>query len=174
MEFSELINSAQNTAHGLLEHHFVKAAGAIVMAAAGSMHGQLLLAFCGLVVLDLLSKWVALSYAHLSKRRKKKPPTFWECVKNIPQARKAGYIKSTAMKDRFLGKILTYLFVVIAGGLVDAIMSTMNNPTWAVVLCVGYLSATEMISILENLQDAGVEEAGRLHDLVENRKNMIK
>jgi phage-related holin len=174
MGVSELFQSAQQSTHNLGQHWAIKGVCAAVIGAAFSMHAQLLLAFVGLVFLDLATKWVALSYSHLAKRRKKNLPTLWQAVKNIPAARKAGYIKSTVMKDRFLGKILVYLFIVLAGGLVDTMMSSMKNPTWAVVLCVGYLSATEMISILENLQDAGVEEAAKLHELVENRKNLIK
>lgn len=174
MDFSELFHSAQKSMHALSQHWAVKLAGASVAGAACSMHAQLLLAFVGLVVVDLITKWVSLSYAHLAKRRRKNKPTLWQAIINIPQARKAGYIKSEVMKSRFVGKIIVYLLIVIAAGLVDHIMQTMANPTWAVVLAVGYLSVTEMVSILENLQDAGVEEAGRLHDLVENRKNMIK
>lgn len=174
MEFSELIYSAQNTAHGLSEHRAVKGAGALVMAAASSMHAQLLLAFCGLVFIDLITKWLALSKEQLSKRKRKKPPTLWECFVNIPKARKAGYIKSDVMKNRFLGKVLVYLLVVFAGAMADYIMLTMDKPTWAVVLLVGYLSITELISITENLQDAGVEEAGQINDILEKRRDLIK
>ena len=170
----ELYSSASQSAHSLSNHWAVKGLFAAIIGAAYSMHAQLLLAFVGLVFLDLVTKWVALSYSHLAKRRKKNPPTLWQAVKNIPQARKAGYIKSTVMKDRFAGKVLVYLFIVLAGGLVDNMMRSTGNPAWAVVLCVGYLSATEMISILENLQDAGVEEAAKLHEIIENRKNAIK
>ena len=78
------------------------------------------------------------------------------------------------MKHRFLGKILVYLFVVFAGGLADYIMTVMGKPTWAVLLLVGYLSITEMISIVENLQDAGVEEAEKLHEILEKKRESLK
>ena len=92
----------------------------------------------------------------------------------IPAARKAGYIKSEAMKHRFLGKIVVYLCVVFAGGLADYIMVVMDKPTWAVLLLFGYLSITELISIVENLQDAGVEEAAKLHDILEKKRDVLK
>lgn len=174
MEFSELFHSAKGTAANLSQNGTVKFIGASIVGAACSMHGQLLLAFVALIVVDLITKWIALSNEYITKRKRKKNPSLWQCVINIPAARKAGYIKSEAMKHRFLGKIIVYLLVVFAGATVDNIMITMHNPVWAVVLLVGYLSITELISILENLQDAGVEEAGQLHDILEKRKEQIK
>lgn len=174
MDITELYQNIISTIRHLGEHWAIKLAGAAFVGAACSMHGQLLLAFVGLVVIDLITKWIALSKEHLSKRKRKKPYTIWECVLNIPKARKAGYIKSEAMKHRFLGKIIVYLLVVFAGAFADHIMQTMDKPTWAVLLLVGYLSITELISILENLQDAGVEEAGQLHDILEKKREALK
>ena len=93
---------------------------------------------------------------------------------NIPKARAAGYIKSEAMKHRFLGKIIVYFAVTLAGGLIDYTMTVMDKPTWGVVLLVGYLSITELISIVENLQDAGVEEAEKLHEILEKKRDALK
>lgn len=174
MDFTELFSSAKGTAANLGNNGAVKFVGASIVGAACSMHGQLLLAFVGLIIIDLVTKWIALSKEYLTKRKRKKNVTLWQCVVNIPAARSAGYIKSEAMKHRFLGKIIVYLLVVFAGALADHIMMTMNKPQWAVVLLVGYLSVTELISILENLQDAGVEEAGQLHDILEKRREQIK
>lgn len=174
MDMTELFQSANGTLNHLSENWIVKLSGAAFMGMACSMHGQLLLAFVGLVVIDLFTKWIALSREHLMKRKRKTPPTLWQCFCNILKARRAGYIKSEPMKHRFLGKILVYFFVVFAGGLADYIMKVMEKPTWAVLLLVGYLSITEMISIMENLQDAGVEEAGKLHELLEKKRESLK
>ena len=174
MDFTELFHSAKGTASHLGQNGVVKFIGASIVGAACSMHGQLLLAFVGLIIVDLVTKWIALSKEHLSKRKRKKPYTLWECIVNIPKARKAGYIKSTEMKHRFLGKMIVYLIVVFAGALADNIMQTMGKPQWAVLLLVGYLSITELISVLENLQDAGVEEAGQLHDILEKKRDSMK
>lgn len=174
MDMTELFQSANGTLNHLSENWIVKLSGAAFMGMACSMHGQLLFAFVGLVVIDLFTKWIALSREHLMKRKRKTPPTLWQCFCNILKARRAGYIKSEPMKHRFLGKILVYFFVVFAGGLADYIMTVMEKPTWAVLLLVGYLSITEMISIMENLQDAGVEEAGKLHDILEKKRDVLK
>lgn len=174
MDMAELYQNMIGTVGHLGENWAIKLAGAAVMGVACSMHGQLLLAFVGLVVIDLVTKWLALSKQYLTKRKRKKVPTLWQCFSNIPAARKAGYIKSEAMKHRFLGKILVYFFVVFAGGLIDYTMAVMEKPTWAVLLLVGYLSVTELISIVENLQDAGVEEAETLHEILEKKRESLK
>lgn len=174
MDLNELYQNMISTLGHLADNWLVKLAGASVVGAACSMHGQLLLAFVGLIVIDLVTKWIALSKEYLTKRRRRKNPTFWDCVTSIPAARKAGYIKSEAMKHRFLGKIIVYLLVVFAGALADNIMVTMDKPTWAVLLLVGYLSITELISIVENLQDAGVEEAEKLHEILEKKRDVLK
>lgn len=174
MNLSELYQNMVGTIGHLGEHWAVKIIGAAFMGLACSMHAQLLLAFVGLVIIDLITKWLALSKEHLMKRKRKTPPTLWHCFCNILKARKAGYIKSEAMKHRFLGKMLVYLFVVFAGGLADYIMTVMEKPTWAVLLLVGYLSITELISIMENLQDAGVEEAEKLHEILEKKREAMK
>ena len=67
-----------------------------------------------------------------------------------------------------------YLLVVFAGATVDSMMQAMEKPTWAVVLLAGYLSITELISIVENLQDAGVEEAEQLHNILEKKRDVLK
>lgn len=174
MDMAELYQNMVGTIGHLGENWAIKLAGAAFVGVACSMHAQLLLAFVGLVIVDLVTKWIALSKEYLCKKKRRKNPTLWQCVTSIPAARKAGYIKSEAMKHRFLGKIVVYLCVVFAGGLADYIMVVMEKPTWAVLLLVGYLSITEMISIMENLQDAGVEEAEKLHEILEKKRDTLK
>jgi phage-related holin len=174
MDFTELYQNMTGTVGHLGENWAVKLAGGAFIGVACSMHAQLLLAFVGLVVIDLVTKWIALSKEYLTKRKRRKNPTLWQCVTSIPAARKAGYIKSEAMKHRFLGKIIVYFAVTLAGGLIDYTMAVMDKPAWGVVLLVGYLSITELISIVENLQDAGVEEAEKLHEILEKKRDTLK
>ena len=174
MDFTELYQNMAGTIGHLEENWAVKLAGGAFIGVACSMHAQLLLAFVGLVVIDLVTKWIALSKEYLTKRKRRKNPTLWQCVTSIPAARKAGYIKSEAMKHRFLGKIIVYFAVTLAGGLIDYTMAVMDKPAWGVVLLVGYLSITELISIVENLQDAGVEEAEKLHEILEKKRDTLK
>jgi len=44
-----------------------------------------------------------------------------------------------------------------------------GRPSMAVSLVVGYLSVNELLSIVENLQDAGVEEAKRLKEIIDRK-----
>ena len=174
MDLSELYQNMIGTLGHLGENWAIKLAGAAFVGSACSMHGQLLLAFVALIIIDLITNWISLSHEYLTKRKRKKNPTLWQCVKSIPAARAAGYIKSEAMKHRFLGKVVVYLLVVFAGATVDSMMQAMEKPTWAVVLLAGYLSITELISIVENLQDAGVEEAEQLHNILEKKRDVLK
>jgi len=174
MNMTELYENMIGTVGHIGENWGIKLAGATFVGAACSMHGQLLLAFVALIIVDLVTKWIALSHEYLTKRKRRKNPTLWQCVVNIPAARAAGYIKSEAMKHRFLGKIIVYILVIFAGATVDNMMAAMDKPQWAVVLLAGYLSITELISVVENLQDAGVEEAEQLHNILEKKRDAIK
>ena len=66
-------------------------------------------------------------------------------------------IKSEVMKHRFLGKIGVYLICALSSAVVDVVMRVLDKPTWAVMTVIGYLVVTELLSIIENLNDAGVE-----------------
>jgi len=46
--------------------------GALFIAIVFNLHAQLLLAFTGLVIVDLISKWIALSRQYLIKSRRRK------------------------------------------------------------------------------------------------------
>ena len=45
-------------------------------------------------------------------------------------------------------------------------------PTIAVVVVVGYLSMTELLSILENMEQSGVKEAAELHELIRKKSGL--
>ncbi len=144
----------------------IKIIFSIFLATLYSMHMKLISVFAGLVLLDLLSKWIALAYKY-KKDTTAAPIGFAQSIWSIPKARRAGYIRSNVMKKQFVAKMAIYILVVLGATLVDFAMVTLKEPTMLVVLVVGYLTATEFISILENLQEAGVKEASLLKDLVE-------
>ena len=73
------------------------------------------------------------------------------------------------MRTRFVPKILTYFGVVAAAVLLDFILVKTHAPAFAATLAIGYLSLTEFISILENMQASGVEEAGALLELARKK-----
>lgn len=174
MNFSELGAAIMRTLHQLTQSAAIKAVGSFVFAVFAHMHTQLLLGFAFLVAVDLFTKWTALSRARILKYRRKKPPTFYECVMGIRKARKAGYIKSSEMKHRFAGKIIVYMVIAITGAIFDKMMRDMGSPPWATVLLIGYLAITELMSIVENLETAGVKAAGDLHGILEKKMGGLK
>ena len=135
-------------------------------------HAQIFAAFALLVCLDLLTKWLSLSRKHLVDMGEDQP-SLWQAFWNIRSAGRAGYIKSDMMRKRFVPKILTYLGVVAAAGTLDFILLKTHAPAFASTLVIGYLSLTEFISILENMQSSGIEEAGVLVEMA-RRKGGIK
>jgi len=84
----------------------VKLITSFFLAAIYNLHVQLICAFAVLVFLDLGTKWLALSKMHLENSGKE--ANIIKEIKNIPAARRAGYIKSTVMKNRFIGKMFIY------------------------------------------------------------------
>lgn len=146
----------------------VKLMTSFFLAAVYNLHVQLLVAFAVLVFLDLGTKWLALSKMHLENQGKE--VNLWYELKNIPKARRAGYIRSMEMKNRFIGKMFIYCLLTFAGGLVDVMLVSQAKPSLAVALVVGYLSVNELLSIVENLEDAGVEEAKRLKEIIDKKR----
>ena len=48
-------------------------------------------------------------------------------------------------------------------------MRVLDKPTWAVMTVIGYLVVTELLSIIENLNDAGVEAMSGLVAFVKKK-----
>lgn len=146
----------------------IKLITSFFVAAIYNLHVQLICAFAVLVFLDLGTKWLALSKMHLENQGKE--INLIAELKNIPKARREGYIRSEVMKNRFIGKMLIYCLLTFAGGTVDLMLIGQAKPAMAVALVVGYLSVNELLSIVENLEDAGVEEAKKLKEIIERKR----
>ena len=136
-------------------------------------HAQIFAAFVALVCLDLATKWLSLSRQHLVDTGVDQP-SVWQAFWNIRNAGRKGYIKSDMMRKRFVPKILTYLAVVAAAVMLDFILLKTHAPAFASTLVIGYLSLTEFISILENMQHSGIEEAGALVDMARRKSGIGK
>lgn len=145
-----------------------KATAAAILAVLLHKHAVLFYAFSLLVFLDCLTKWIAIAHDYLVKQGK--TPTLMQSLIGIKAARSAGEIKSEVMKHRFLGKITVYLICVMAAASADLIMVQLVKPTWAVGTIIGYLTATELLSIVENLNAAGVEAVQGLLDIIKRKK----
>lgn len=127
------------------------------------LHAELITAFTFLVFLDLFTKWIALA----------KPLTehgnVWEEIQAIPEAHRQGIISSDVMKMRFVEKIIIYLFVAITSGVADMVFRDLHAPAPWLQICIGYLAAVELKSVLENLNDAGVTALDALIEKVKRR-----
>ena len=145
----------------------------LVVTIAYEDHAQIFAAFFLLVCADLFTKWLSLSRQHLVDTGADEP-SIWHAAWNMNAARHAGYIKSDIMRKRFIPKILTYFGVVGAAGALDFILIKAHAPAFATTLVIGYLSLTEFISILENMQTAGIKEAGELVDMARRRGGIGK
>lgn len=167
MNYHLFINSAVGAGKTLYAGWSYKAALAAIMALLLHKNAVLFYAFSALVFLDCLTKWIAIAHDYLVKQGK--TPTLMQSLIGIKAARSAGEIKSEVMKHRFLGKICVYLLCVMAAASADLIMVELAKPTWAVGTIIGYLTATELLSIIENLDAAGVEAAQGLVAIVKKR-----
>lgn len=117
-------------------------------------------AFCAVVFLDLAAKFIALS-AGLLREGGKANPSLYESIRGIPEAHRRGIISSWEMKTQFIGKIIVYMLLVAGGSLVDFMIG--GSALGFTSMIIAYLASTELLSIIENLDEAGVSA---LHGLV--------
>ena len=157
----------------LTEEWGTKVGLSVALTIAYEDHAQIFAAFVALVCLDLATKWLSLSRQHLVDTGVDQP-SLWQAFWNVKKARRAGYIKSDIMRKRFVPKILTYFGVVSAALMLDFILLKTHAPAFASTLVIGYLSLTEFISVLENMQHSGVEEAGVLVEMARRKGGIAK
>lgn len=128
-------------------------------------HLEFFTAFACIVCVDLFAKFIALSYGYLAESMTEKPSLI-DSVKGIPAAHRAGVINSYAMRTQFVEKISVYMLLVVAGALVDFMLGRSEFAN----LIIAYLASSELLSIIENLDDAGVSAVHDLAALVKRRR----
>lgn len=138
------------------------------MLAAAEFHLQLMSLFVALIVIDLATKWIEL--AHNTIKTNDYTPGLLESIKAIPQAHREGVISSKAMKTQFCGKIIAYAIVVMAGSIMDTMTVQAHSYGLVMPLCVSYLAASELLSIVENLDGAGVSAVHDLAALIKRKR----
>lgn len=89
------------------------------------------------------------------------------CILAIPAAHRAGMISSRQMKRQFAGKMVLYILLTVGSGAADRLLASVGRPDLFMEMCVSYLAASEMLSVVENLNDASV---GVLSGLVRKLK----
>jgi hypothetical protein len=171
MDFENLLKAIAKSGHSLADAWLFKTAFALLVATAASAHGIALFAFAVLVFIDLFTRWLALCYAHLKDSGKDND--LLNCFYDIPAAIKAGYINSSAMKHRFIGKIIVYMLLTFMAVSVDKILFVSGETPIILKVVWTYLAATEAMSVLENLRDAGIEQAGGLLDFLRGRLSIM-
>ena len=97
-------------------------------------------------------------------------PDLLTSIKAIPQAHRMGVISSKAMKTRFCGKVIVYTIVVVAGSIMDTMTTQVHSYGLVMPLCVSYLAASELLSIIENLDSAGVSAVHDLAALIKRKR----
>lgn len=168
MNFDALKFAAFNAAQTLWHGISYKSIAAAILAILLHKHAVLFIVFSALVFIDCFTRWMSLSYKRLQGMGQ--TPSVMQIIGGIEAARAEGLISSEVMKHRFVGKLIVYILCVLAAVLVDVCMIALHQPPWAVPLVAGYLVVTELLSICENLNDAGIEAVGEIAALVKRRR----
>ena len=168
MNFDALKFAAFNAAQTLWHGISYKSIAAAILAILLHKHAVLFIAFSALVFIDCFTRWMSLSYKRLQGMGQ--TPSVMQIIGGIEAARAEGLISSEVMKHRFVGKLIVYILCVLAAVLVDVCMIALHQPPWAVPLVAGYLVVTELLSICENLNDAGIEAVGEIAALIKRRR----
>lgn len=171
MNFENLSQSIIKAIHGIADTWLLKSIMAFTITMVTSVHGSALIAFATLVFIDLLTRWLALCYAHLKDCGQNNDLV--SCILDVPKAIKDGYINSDAMKHRFIGKIIVYLVLTFMAVKTDELLQLSGETALILKVTWAYLAATEAISVLENLRDAGVEQANGLLDFLRSRATVL-
>lgn len=150
-----VFKAAKGAAHSLIDVAVAKISLAGILTFFFSSHGTALMAFVVLILIDLATKWLALSYRYLLDQGVcQEQAGLWQCSRSMGNAFNHKYITSEMMKTKFAGKITLYMVLVAAVVQVDAMSGgegVFLKAAWY------YLAATEAVSIIENLRDAGVQ-----------------
>lgn len=163
-----IFNEIQKNFNTLMDNFVIKiiGSGVVIMLV---YHSMLCALFAIVVCLDLYTRWIALTKKYLESEDKES--SLFDCVKSMNTARKAGYINSYMMRKHFVSKMLTYFIAVFGAFIVDTILVKIGTKPMMVTTALGYLATTEMLSVVENLDEAGV---AMVHDLVEILKGKRK
>ncbi len=169
---------SMNTLKSVTEHlpaKMVASAGVTSVSSALGIHLQLLAIFVVLEVLDILTRWIALSAQLWKDMYPQTKGTVWQYMKFCWQAHRWRYIKSEAMRNQFISKISTYCIILLFASLCDVAMGLAKFPmAFLLPAITGVLCCTELLSCLENLAEAGVNVATELMAIIKKRKEQIK
>ena len=138
------------------------------------IHLEMCMIFAILVCLDIVSKWLSCSYALWKSLYPQSRATLYDCVLLMRQSRRWRFFNSTKMRKGFVSKMITYILIMLASGLADWMIGTYGGKGYMLTITIYILSATEVISCMENLEDTGcVSVASELKKLFQARKDKV-
>ena len=146
----------------------IKVVAGAVLGLVTHKYSILMVGFAALLYIDIFTKWVAISYEYLVEQGKE-APAFFDAVKGINSARKARKINSTEMRTRSVSKLFVYIICFLMAAIFDLMSMASGSPSQIVNIVCGYLAMNEILSVIENLGDAGVQSMGRLYELLKRR-----
>lgn len=146
----------------------VKVIAGAVLGLVTNKYSILMVGFGVLLYIDILTKWIAISYAYLVEQGNENP-AFWDAFKGINSARKARKINSYEMRKRSVSKLFVYIICFLMAAIFDLMSMAAGANSQIVQIVCGYLAMNEILSIIENLGDAGVQSMGRLYELLKRR-----
>lgn len=165
------------TLESLCDHLPAKLVGSVVVSFLTDI-GSLLMVFCGLEFLDLLTKWISLSHDYwvntYGKEFTDKHGCLWAYIKWLPECRRFKYINSSAMKNQFCSKMLTYTILILTCAWADSAVKKVGGVAFISTIGVSMVSLTEALSILENLSSANIGVADSIKGLLQKKKDNMK
>ena len=117
---------------------------------------QLFFLFIFLELLDIFTRWLALSAACYKAIYPQSKGNLFIYLRFMYQARRWRFIRSTGLRDGFCDKVLTYCLLLLLAATVDAALSIGHAPRIMLTVTVSVLAMTEGLSVLENMGEAGV------------------
>ena len=139
------------------------------------IHLEMFLIFAILVCLDILTRWLACSHELWKSLYPQSSSTLYDCFRLLLQSRRLRFFDSNRMRNGFKSKMITYLILVFGAGASDWMINVYGGKSYMLTLVIYILTATEFISCLENLEEAGVGSvASDLKKIIKGRKEQIK
>ena len=155
------MDNVMNTVKSLSHDMVIKLLASSILVAI-CYHAALFVAFGLVVFLDLFTRWLAISHKRLIAIRA--DGGLINSFFGIPAAHRAGLINIYVMRKTFFSKMFTYLLLIFSASLVDYMICKSGGNAIASSVVITYLAMTELLSVVENLDEAGVSA---MHDLIQ-------
>lgn len=129
-------------------------------------------------VLDMVTKWFAISNQHLLEQGFEQDKlTLWDKFLGWGIAFQAKKITSAAMSVGFICKMVQFAIILTATYYIDVSFRNAGIaiPMTAMTFGIGWICYTELLSIVENMRDMGVAHMDKLLELMtSNLFNKLK